>query len=104
MLESVLAAASTVATSLAGRAFHTVLVRRASASIDEDARGLEAVFFNVELEPPPVGSETWPREDIDELRRSIEADIASEGVSLPTYVRALPFEDPDEPQDEEEVE
>jgi hypothetical protein len=91
-----------VATSLAGRAFHSLRVVRASAEVDQDARGLDAVFINVELEPPPEGVETWPRQEVDELRRSVEAELADQGVTLPAHIRAFPSNEADEGQDDVE--
>jgi hypothetical protein len=104
VLEEVLIAASTVATSLVGRAIHSIRVIRASASVDEDAREQEAVFMNVELEPPANSEETWPREDIDELRRSVEAELEALGIDLPVYVRPLTADDAEDVADEEEIE
>jgi hypothetical protein len=105
VFETVLVSASSVAASLVGRVISNLRVVRASATVDEDARGEEAIFMDVELEPPPDGAETWPREEFDELRRSIEAELHTQGVDLPTHIRPLSADDPEDlPEEEDDAE
>lgn len=68
---------------LVGQVFGATGVARASAYLDEDSVGEVGTFFELVLDDPE--GETWPVEDLFDLRRQIREAALDAGLSGPFY-------------------
>lgn len=72
-------------------------ILRVNVQVNPDSEGEQAVFLDLELSDPR--EDTWPHDEILELRHRILDWFGNAELLLPVYVNLQPHTDP--PQDEE---
>lgn len=60
---------------LDGRKVHATQVSGVDFRRGEDAEGNPALFVHLTLAQPPEGSETWPADDVSQLRRLVREAV-----------------------------
>jgi len=76
------------ASGLIDRDFGTIHVSGATAYLDEDSAGEVGTFFVLVLSDPE--GDTWPLDDVFELRRSIRTEALAQNLSGPFYFEFRP--------------
>lgn len=72
------------------------------SDVGEDSEGTPAIFFELTLSDPPAGLDTWPVDDIWEIRRVVQKIMAAAGPELevPWFLSFVPESSEDlEPED-----
>jgi len=69
------------------RGTHVLDVR---VEMREDSQGQDALFFTLLLGNPPAGHESWPLDDLRELRHVLRDAISSVDTPLPWYLSFEP--------------
>lgn len=87
-----------VAERLEGESFGSTRVERARSTVDRDDEDELATYLDLVLNDP--AGDTWPLEEILELRRTALRVAGEVGLDTPVYVRLSP--ETDVPQEDDE--
>ena len=86
-----------------GRRFGAIFVEAANLRWESAINGDAATVLDLILSPPADGAETWPIDDILDMRRALYADARRLGVDPPWFTPVLSADElDDEPADDEE--
>ena len=74
-----------------GQTFGSATVQQALGATDRDADEEIALFLTLTLSDP--AAETWPIDDVLDLRRAVLGKAHELGLTTPIYVRLIPATD-----------
>jgi len=84
---------------LIGARFNATEVLAATAKVERDGDGEDAIFILIVLSDP--AGDTWPNDDILDLRRAVIRMAIERELEVPIYVTLSPHSD--QPQEDDEL-
>lgn len=88
-----------IASELEGFESGSVSVRFAEGRLSADEEGEAVTRFSLVVSDPPSGSETWPLDDLQDVRRHVRGLVMSAADDLPYPLIAFYPETSDAPDD-----